>query len=142
MNAMNLDPHPWNERRKLLTRRYFFKECGVGLGAMALASLLGDKAFGAVPADPLAPRVPQFAPRAKRVIYLFQAGGPSQLDMFNHRPALEKYDGQPLPEEIVKNERYAFIKPDAALFASQFKFSKHGRCGAEISEVMPHLAKL
>jgi hypothetical protein len=142
MNAMNLDPHPWNERRKLLTRRYFFKECGVGLGAMALASLLGDKAFGAVPADPLAPRVPQFAPRAKRVIYLFQAGGPSQLDMFNHRPALEKYDGQPLPAEIVKNQRYAFIKPDAALFASQFKFSKHGRCGAEISEVMPHLAEV
>jgi hypothetical protein len=140
MNAMNPDSYSWNERRKVLTRRYFFKECGVGLGAMALASLLGEKTFGAVPADPLAPRAPQFAPRARRVIYLFQAGGPSQLDMFNHRPALARYDGQPMPAEIVKNQRYAFIKSDAALFASQFKFSKQGRCGAEISEVMPHLA--
>ncbi len=109
---------------------------------MALASLLGEKAFGAPAADPLAPRAPQFAPKAKRVIYLFQAGGPSQLDMFNHRPALTKYDGQPLPAELTKEERYAFIKPDAALFASQFKFSKQGRCGAEISEVMPHLAEV
>ncbi len=101
--------------------------------------------FGAgpsAPANPLAPRAPQFAPRAKRVIYLFQAGGPSQLDMFNHRPALKQYDGQPLPAEIVKDQRYAFIKPDAALFASQFKFAKHGKCGAELSEVLPHLAEV
>jgi hypothetical protein len=138
---MNPTPLPWSEQRQLLTRRYFFKECGIGLGAMALATLLGEKAFAAAaPADPLAPRAPQFAPKAKRVIYLFQAGGPSQLDMFNHRPALAKYDGQPMPAEIVKGQKYAFIKPDAALFASKFNFAKQGQCGAEISEVLPYLA--
>jgi hypothetical protein len=86
--------------------------------------------------------LPQFAPKAKRAIYLFQAGGPSQLDMFNYRPTLEKYDGQPVPAELVKNQRYAFIKPDAALFASQFKFAEHGRCGTMLSEVQPHLAEV
>jgi uncharacterized protein (DUF1501 family) len=113
---------------------------------MALAALLREnEVFGAgpgAPADPLAPRAPQFAPRAKRVIYLFQAGGPSQLDMFNHRPALKQYDGQALPAEIVKDQRYAFIKPDAALFASRFNFARHGKCGAELSEVLPHLAEV
>ena len=133
---MNFNFQQWDERRKLVTRRYFFKECGIGLGAVALASLLGEKAFGAPAADPLAPHPPQFAPKAKRVIYLFQAGGPSQLDMFNHRPALTKYDGQPIPAEIVKNQRYAFIKPDAALFASKFDFAKHGQCGAENATYM------
>jgi hypothetical protein len=143
---MNFEAEHLNEARKRVTRRYFFQQCGVGLGAMALASLLrGTDALGAVPAtprDPLAPRAPQFAPRAKRVIYLFQAGGPSQLDMFNHRPMLAKYDGQPVPAELVKNQRYAFIKPDAALFASKFKFAKHGKCGAEISEAQPHIAEI
>jgi hypothetical protein len=140
---MILDPNSGSDRRQLLTRRYFFKECGVGLGALALASLLGEKSFGApAPANPLAPRPPQFPARAKRVIYLFQAGGPSQLDMFNHRPTLAKYDGQPLPAELTKGERYAFIKPDAAVLASKFNFSKQGKCGAEISEVMPRLAEV
>src|SRR6202012_853850 len=91
-------------------------------------------------ANPLMPRAPHFPAKAKHVIYLFQAGAPSQLDLFNHRPELVKYDGQPIPAEIVKNQRYAFIKPDAALFASQFKFARQGRCGAEISEALPHLA--
>jgi hypothetical protein len=141
---MNLEALLREENRKAVTRRYFFKECGVGLGALALASLLkGSDAIGAPTlgkADPLAPRPPQFPAKAKRVIYLFQAGGPSQLDMFNYRPALAKYDGQPIPKEIVKDQRYAFIRPDAALFASEFKFGKHGKCGTMLSEVQPHLA--
>jgi len=130
----------------MITRRYFFKECGVGLGLMALASLLrDDDVFAAgIPAaaNPLAPRKPHFPGKAKRVIYLFQAGGPSQLDLFNHRPALQKYDGQSIPAEIVKDQRYAFIRPDAALFASKFKFARHGKCGAELSEVLPGLSEV
>jgi hypothetical protein len=143
MKPMNFAEHFWSERRKLVTRRYFFNQCGVGLGGLALASLLrGASALGATNANPLAPHAPQFPARAKRVIYLFQAGGPSQLDLFNHCPGLAKYDGQPIPKEIVKNQRYAFIKPDAALFASRFNFARHGQCGAELSEALPHLAEV
>src|SRR5665213_1735090 len=139
---MNFAEHFMRERRQAITRRYFFNQCGVGLGALALASLLrGTEALGAT-ANPLAAHAPQFPARAKRVIYLFQAGGPSQLDMFNHCPGLAKYDGQPIPKAIVKDQRYAFIKPDAALFASRFQFARHGQCGAELSEVLPHLAEV
>jgi hypothetical protein len=108
VNQVDLTEHFWNERRKLAARRYFFRECGVGLGALALASLLQDNEALAAAGNPSAPRAPHFPARAKRVIYLFQAGGPSQLDLFNHCPGLAKYDGQPIPAEIVKNQRYAF----------------------------------
>ncbi|HZQ46002.1 MAG TPA: DUF1501 domain-containing protein [Verrucomicrobiae bacterium] len=136
------------EAKKLLTRRHFFRDCGVGLGAIALASLLNDRSLlAATPAapkitDPLAPKAPHFTPKAKRVIYLFMAGAPSQLDMFDYKPTLAKYDGHPVPAELVKNQRYAFIPRDAALFASTLKFKKHGQCGAELSEVLPHLAEV
>jgi hypothetical protein len=133
------------EIKKLVTRRYFFRECGVGVGAMALAALLNDRrvfAGPATPTNPLAPRPPHFPPKAKRVIYLFMAGAPSQLDLFDFKPALVKFDGKPIPQEIVKGQRYAFIRPDAELFASRFKFAKHGQSGAEISEVLPHLAEV
>ena len=134
------------EAAKHISRRWFFRDCGLGLGSIALASLLrDDRALGAVPAageDPLAPRRPHFAPKAKRVIYLFMAGAPSQLDLFDFKPTLVKYDGHPVPPELVKDQRYAFIRPDANLFASPLKFSRHGRCGAELSEALPHLAEI
>jgi hypothetical protein len=135
------------EAKRLLTRRHFFRDCGVGLGAIALASLLNDsKAFGATAGpkitDPLAPKAPHFAPKAKRVIYLFMAGAPSQLDMFDYKPVMKKYDGHPVPAELVKDQQYAFIPRDAALFATTLKFSKHGQCGAELSEVLPHLSEV
>ncbi|MEY2409039.1 MAG: hypothetical protein QOF48_1709 [Verrucomicrobiota bacterium] len=132
-----------HETARLTARRWFLKQCGVGLGSIALGSLLGaGRAQGAVPKtlDPLGPRKPHHAAKAKRVIYLFMGGAPSQLDLFDHKPALEKYNGQPVPPEVVRGQKYAFIKPDAALFASEFKFAKHGRCGAELSEALPHLA--
>src|SRR5438067_475100 len=136
-----------NETAQFITRRWFFRQCGVGLGSIALASLLdAGRAFGAGSlaggAAPLAPRQPQFKPKAKRVIYLFMGGAPSQLDLFDHKPALAKYNGQPVPKEVVMGQKYAFIKPDAALFASEFKFARHGRCGAELSEALPHLAEV
>src|SRR5579884_783124 len=146
---MNYHTEIDNEARKLLTRRHFFRYCGVGLGAIALATLLNEgKAFGASIApslragDPLAPRAPHFPARAKRVIYLFMAGAPSQLDMFDYKPTLKKYDGHPVPAEVVKDQRYAFIRRDAALFATTNKFQKYGECVAELAEVLPHLAEV
>ncbi len=122
--------------KHLATRRHFFRECGVGVGKIALASLLASKAARA---DVTAPH---FAPRAKRVIYLFMAGAPSQLDLFDPKPTLQKFDGQPVPAEVVKGQRYAFIRPDASLMASRFQFAKHGQSGAELSEMLPELAKV
>jgi hypothetical protein len=147
MKNLEFNRTQFDEARKQITRRYFFRECGVGLGALALASLLkGNDVYGAAAAssaaNPFAPKAPHFAPKAKRVIYLFQAGAPSQLDLFDYKPTLVKFDGKQVPAEIVKDQRYAFIRPDAELFASKFKFAKHGKSGAEISEVLPHLAEV
>ena len=143
---MNYTDDLRSEYARLLTRRWFFRQCGVGLGSIALASLLeADKTFGAAAvkaADPLAAKPPHFKPKAKRVIYLFMAGAPSQLDLFDYKPALAKYNGKPVPQEVVMGQKYAFIKPDAALFATDFKFAKHGQCCAELSEALPHLAEV
>ena len=130
-----------------VTRRYFFQQCGVGLGTMALASLLNDNKLFAAPADdratnPMAVRPPHFAPKAKNIIYLFMAGGPSQLDLFDYKPALAKHDGQPIPPEVVKDQRYAFIERTATILAPRFTFARHGQSGAEISEMLPHLTKI
>jgi uncharacterized protein (DUF1501 family) len=129
---------------RAVTRRHFYRECGVGLGKIALASLLVGKGASraADAANPLAPRPPHFAPRAKRVIYLFMAGAPSQLDLFDHKPGLAKYDGKPVPAEVVQGQRYAFIQPNANLMASRFKFDRHGKSAAELSEMLPRLAKV
>src|SRR5262245_54860364 len=138
---MNYDEEIRIEYKKLVTRRHFFKDCGIGLGAIALASLLNEdlaaapsrqRAAGQAKAkttNPLAPKKPHFPGKAKRVIFLFQAGAPSQLDMFDFKPALVKYNGQPVPQELVKGIDYAFIKRDAGLFASEFKFARHGQSG-------------
>src|SRR5881296_3038078 len=106
-----------SELGKWVTRRWFFRQCGVGLGSIALASLLGvDKSFGALASkavNPLASKPPHFAPKAKRVIYLFMGGAPSQLELFDYKPALAKYNGRPLPSEVIMGQKYAFIRPDA-----------------------------
>jgi uncharacterized protein (DUF1501 family) len=144
---MNCEHRPLSgAERHLATRRHFFAECGVGVGKIALASLLvgGSRAHATAsdrPADdPMAVRPPHFPPRAKHVIYLFMAGAPSQLDLFDRKPTLAKYDGQPVPAEVVKDQRYAFIRPDSSLMASRFAFARYGACGAELSEMLPHLA--
>ena len=129
-----------------ITRRHFFGDCGIGLGKIALASLLtgaaGRKAATAAAStvDPLAPRVPHFAPRAKAVIHLFMAGAPSQLDLFDYKPKLAEIEGQPIPPSVIGGQRYAFIRPDAAVLGPQYRFAKHGGAGAELSEMLPHLA--
>ena len=131
-----------------VTRRHFLRDCGVGLGKMAFAGLLTDalagRAFGAggTTNNPLVPRQPHFPAKAKRVIHLFMAGAPSQLELFDNKPELAKLEGKPLPPSVIGGQRYAFIRPDAAVLGPRFKFAKHGQSGAEVSEMLPHLAKI
>ncbi|MFN9915744.1 MAG: DUF1501 domain-containing protein, partial [Pirellulaceae bacterium] len=89
---------------------------------------------------PSASRPPHFAGRAKAVIHLFMAGAPSQLELFDHKPMLTEYEGKPLPPSIIGGQRYAFIRPDAAVLGPCYRFARHGQCGMELSEVLPHLA--
>jgi hypothetical protein len=136
-----------HEQCRQVTRRHFLRECGIGLGKIGLAGLLTDAlvewpALGAPPADPLALRRPHFTPKARRVIHLFMAGAPSQLDLFDYKPELARLEGKPLPPSVIGGQRYAFIRPDAAVLGPRFKFARHGQCGAELSEMLPHLAKV
>ncbi len=123
-----------------ITRRHFFRQTGFGIGSLALASLVDERLLAAA-VDPAGPLGPHFAPKAKQVIYLFMAGAPSQIDLFDEKPKLRQYDGQPIPEEIVKGERFAFIKGTPRLLGSPFNFGKHGQSGAELSTLLPNLAK-
>ncbi len=128
--------HPLESHWRNLTRRAFLHRSGVGLGAMALGGLLSHSLSGADGR----PRATHFAPRAKRVIYLHMVGAPSQLDLFDHKPALERHDGKPAPDEFIKGKRFAFLRGHPSIAASRFAFSRHGESGAEISELLPHLA--
>ncbi len=124
------------------TRRHFFRDCGVGVGSIALSALLARESQGAdVPhaprKDPLAPKKPHFTPKAKAVIYLFMAGAPSQLELFEPKPKLNELNGQKVPESFTQGKRFAFIKGDAKLLGSARKFSKVGKCGMELSELLP-----
>jgi hypothetical protein len=125
------------ERLRRITRRHFFGRAGCGLGAVALGSLLGEGRRAAA-AD--LPGVPHFAPKAKRVVYLFMAGAPSQLDLLDHKPKLRQWDGEECPAEILAGERFAFIEGVPKLLGSPYAFARHGESGAEISELLPHLA--
>ncbi len=127
------------------TRRRFLGDCGLGLGRIALASLLTGGALGRAQAGepaagPLAPQTPHFPAKAKRVIQLFMGGAPSQLDLFDHKPELAKLEGKPLPPSVIAGQRYAFIRPDAAVMGPRFPFAKHGQSGAELADKLPHLA--
>ena len=125
--------------RNLLARRWFLQQCGVGLGTVALHSLLGADTR-ADSTNPMLPRQPHFTPRAKRVIFLFMAGAPSHLDLFDHKPELARLDGQLPPAELLKGYRTAFINPNSRLLGPKFAFAKHGASGAELSELLPQLA--
>src|SRR5690242_20098151 len=129
-----------------LARRWFLKDCAVGLGGIALADLLsrgGNSASAATASssvNPLAPRIAHHPGKAKNVIFLFMAGAPSHLEMFDNKPQLAKFDGQLPPAELIKGYRAAFISPNSKLLGPRFKFAKHGQSGAELSELLPHLA--
>ena len=136
-------PNVSNDVPQQLCRRWFFNECGIGLASIAAAGLLAKDIVADSPrANPLAPRQPHFEPRAKRVIYIFQAGAPSHLELFDYKPELAKRDGQLPPSELLKGYRAAFINPNSALLGPKFKFEKRGQCGMELSEVLPAIGEI
>lgn len=128
--------------KAIQSRRSFFSRCAGGVGLAALASLFEEDGYGAARSDPMAPRPPHFAPKAKNVIFLFMEGAPSQMDLFDAKPELRKWHGKPLPPSMTKDLKLAFIKPTASVLASPFEFRKHGQCGMELSELLPHTAGL
>ena len=124
------------------TRRHFFRQSGLGIGSLALFSLLdADRLLADGPSskiDPLGVGRPHFSPRAKSIIFLFMAGGPSQLDLLDPKPRLRQHDGEPIPEEIIKGERFAFIKGTPRLLGSPHSFETVGQAGVGVSELLPH----
>jgi hypothetical protein len=121
------------------SRRDFLATSASGIGTLALASLLDEE--GLLAGDPLAPRLSHIAPRAKNCICIYLEGAPSQIDLFDPKPKLNELHGQPLPESLTKNVRFAFIqKETAALLGSPRKFARHGQCGMDFSDLLPRLA--
>jgi hypothetical protein len=147
---MNCQDHLYRHADpRQVSRRWFLEQCGVGLGSMALGHLLQQQGYAADTSKPqaaavnsMAPRAPQFAPKAKRVLFLFMAGAPSHLELFDHRPQLAKFDGTLPPADLIKGYRAAFIKPSSKLLGPKFRFARHGQCGTELSELLPHLAEV
>ena len=133
---------------RIQTRRSFLDQCAGGLGTIALWHLMEGEGRTAAAGEslpdinPLKPKAGHFTPKAKNVIFLFMEGAPSQLDLFDPKPGLGKYDGQSLPASMTKDLKLAFIKPDAKVWASPRMFSKHGQCGMEFSDYLPHTAEL
>ncbi|MEI7566502.1 MAG: DUF1501 domain-containing protein [Opitutaceae bacterium] len=123
------------------TRRHFLKESAMGLGAIALSSLLGRNAFAApaVATNPLAARLPHFAPKAKRIIYLHLTGSPPNLDLFDYKPELVKRDGQDCPDDFIKGKKFAFTAGKPKLMGSPRTFAQYGRSGHWMSDAIPHL---
>src|SRR5579862_5666222 len=136
------------ELLKAITRRHFFQQAGYGIGTLALSALLQDSALASAntgPGDagnPLAPKKPHFPAKAKNIIFLFMAGAPSQLDLFDPKPKLVQYNGQRIPEEFIKGERFAFIKGTPKLLGSPHKFNPYGKSGMQLSVLLPHLANI
>jgi hypothetical protein len=121
------------------TRRHFFRDCGVGVGKAALASLMAQEAFGNA-------RALHHPPKVDRVIYLFQCGGPSQLELFDYKPELVKYDQKPTPDSFLAGKRFAFMdtftKERPKLLGTRRKFNKHGQSGIYMSELLPHIGSV
>lgn len=133
-----------------LTRRHFFSRCALGLGGIALASMLGEqKLFGAASPggmpqlpDPMAPRPGHHGAKAKNIIYLFMAGGPSQLELFDYKPKLNELNGQPIPQSFIEGKRFAFMDSShgTKLLGSRRTFTRHGQSGAWVSDLFPYTA--
>ena len=129
------------------TRRQFLKNCHTGLGAIALAGMMQREAFGGSGANaatangnPLSPKPPMFAPKAKSVIYLHMSGAPPQQDLFDYKPKLVEQHLKPCPDELLKNQRFAFIRGHPKLLGTPYKFQQRGDCGAWVCELLPQFA--
>src|SRR5436190_19939863 len=137
------------ECRLAMTRRHFFGLSSTGIGGAALASLLNPSLFAAGPeTDPKTgglAGLPHFAPKAKRVIFLHQSGGPSQMDLFDYKPNMRKLQGSELPDSIRRGQRITGMTSGQSSFpvaSPIFKFSQHGKSGTWLSELLPHTAKI
>ncbi len=130
---------PDSERLQLITRRHFLKSCQAGLGATALASLLGPEAAAAPPGpvNPFAPKKPHFAPKAKSVIFLFMYGGPSHVDTFDYKPTLFRLDGKTVK---VKTKGRGGSRNEGRIVGPKWQFQQYGECGAWVSDLFPNLA--
>ncbi len=143
---MNILNHLQAENLQHSTRRQFLRDCTTGLGGMwlgmnGLANAAGPLQISHDPSSPLAPQSPSFAPKAKRVIYLHMVGAPSQLELFDYKPVLKKYDGKDCPKEYLEGQRFAFIQGVPKMLGPQYDFSQHGQSGAWISDRLPELSK-
>src|SRR5262252_7036832 len=147
------DDSPALHDARAITRRYFFKNTGLGLGAMALQALLARDTQGNPQSaisrgrnpqsgNPLSPKPPMFAPKARRVIYLHMAGSPSQLELFEYKPELKKLHMKDCPPSFLEGKRFAFIKGAPKILAGQFRFERCGQSGQWISELLPHFARV
>src|SRR6266404_950976 len=131
-----------------ITRRHFFSQCAMGLGSIALASLLNEQRIfgGEAPklVNPLAPKPPHFPARAKNIIFLFMAGGPSQLELFDYKPRLIELNGQPIPQSFIEGKRFAFMGSShgTKLLGTRRTFKRHGQSGMWVSEMFPHTAAI
>jgi hypothetical protein len=125
------------------TRRHFFSRCGVGVGKIALASLVGEELLSAAAVNPTAPKAPHFPAKVKNVIYLFMAGAPSQLELFDYKPVLQQYDGKSTPESLLKGKRFAFMdtfsKEPPKLLGTRREFKQYGKSGKYVSELLPNI---
>src|SRR5881296_1425117 len=137
-----------SDRLQQITRRHFFSRCGLGLGSIALASLLNERKLlganvSALP-NPMDPKQPHFAPRARNIIYLFMAGGPSQLELFDYKPKLIELNGQPIPQSYIEGKRFAFMGSShgTKLLGTRRDFKRHGQSGMWVSEMFPHTARI
>ncbi len=125
-----------------INRRVFLQQGGLGLGAAVLSWLLAQEQAQAAPGNPLAARAPHFAPKVRSIIYCHMVGAPSHLDLFQHKPALTKWDGKPCPEEFIKGKKFAFLRGRPRLAASPFRFRRYGESGLMLSELLPHLGQV
>ena len=132
--------NPQLESLQYKTRRHFFKQCSMGLGGVALSEMLASDAMGLeAPDNPLLPKLPHFAPKAKRVIYLHLTGSPPHLDLWDHKPELVKRDGQECPDEYIKGKKFAFTSGTPKLMGSPRTFKQYGKNGLWMSDAIPHL---
>src|SRR5262245_37570961 len=130
----------------LQTRRHFFRNCALGVGAMGLGTLLAEDRLLAAPIEQGGTRRPHFAPRAKSVIYLFMAGGPSQLELFDYKPKMQELHNKPIPDSFIAGKRFAFMssftKEKPKVLATSRKFRRHGKHGTWVSECFPHIGSI
>ena len=137
--------NPFDEHRMLLTRRHFFGKAATGIGVAALGALMQKEAFGSYsnPDIGLPGNLPHAPPKAKRVIYLFQSGAPSPQDLFDYKPKLQEHFGKDLRDFVEFNQRVTGMTAGQKSFpiaGTRYSFAKHGKSGAEISELLPHIS--